>query len=90
VNVYTRYLDLARGTSSFSQAAGFANSLVAVGTGESARKRRGGFVVLPPVLTAGGGDGAVRGGRDAAGARERRTLGGVIGRSSDPLSDPAR
>jgi putative ABC transport system permease protein len=37
---YTRYLDLRRWTSSFSQYAAFADRLIAVGVGEAARERR--------------------------------------------------
>ncbi|HKP30107.1 MAG TPA: ABC transporter permease [Gemmatimonadales bacterium] len=41
---YTRYLDLQRWTTSFSQSAGIAEGRMAIGTGEAARERRVAYV----------------------------------------------
>ncbi|MGE3617223.1 MAG: ABC transporter permease, partial [Gemmatimonadales bacterium] len=44
VSEYTRFLDLSRNTSSFSQVAGYTNITAAVGSGEAARERQVGVV----------------------------------------------
>ncbi|HYV98196.1 MAG TPA: ADOP family duplicated permease [Gemmatimonadaceae bacterium] len=44
VSEYTRYLDLAKWTSSFAQSAGFTNNTLAIGVGEATRERPVGIV----------------------------------------------